>query len=94
MRLRRLPPEDYAESEGGSFEPVFVSVLSSPAMPAPELIAALLAYRAIYYLLPLVPATCLYFLLEARSSHRPAPVSSQHAIVGANASDSGHEKRA
>ncbi len=28
VRLRRLLPEDYAESGGGSFEPVFVSVLS------------------------------------------------------------------
>jgi phenylpyruvate tautomerase PptA (4-oxalocrotonate tautomerase family) len=28
VRLRRLDPRDYAESEGGSYEPVFVSVLS------------------------------------------------------------------
>jgi len=47
----------------GVLEAVFVAVLGD-RMPAGELIAALLAYRALYYLLPLLLASALFFALE------------------------------
>jgi len=47
----------------GVLETVFVMLLSSRAPPA-ELLAALLAYRAIYYLLPLVAAGAGFFMLD------------------------------
>ncbi len=49
----------------GVLEAVFVAILASAA-PHAGVLAALLAYRAIYYLLPLLAATALYFTLEAR----------------------------
>lgn len=49
----------------GVLEVVFVALLS-PRLPASELLAALLAYRAIYYLVPLALATVVYLLVEAR----------------------------
>lgn len=49
----------------GVLEAVFVAILA-PAMPQADVLAALLAYRAIYYLLPLLAATAVYFTLEAR----------------------------
>lgn len=50
----------------GVIEVVFV-VLLSHQMPRSELLAALLAYRAIYYLAPLALATLAYPLVEARA---------------------------
>jgi len=55
----------------GVLEAVFVALLSS-RMPASELLAALLAYRGIYYLAPLAIATVVYLILEARIA-KPAP---------------------
>lgn len=49
----------------GVLEGVFVALLT-PACPAPTLLAALLAYRALYYLLPLSAAAAVYFFLESR----------------------------
>jgi len=49
----------------GVLEAVFVALLSHQ-MPASELLAALLAYRAIYYLAPLALATLVYVVIEAR----------------------------
>ncbi len=49
----------------GVLEAVFVTLLAD-AIPTHELLGALLAYRALYYLLPLLAATLLYFGLEAR----------------------------
>jgi len=55
----------------GVLEAVFVALLSS-RMPASELLAALLAYRGIYYLAPLALAAVVYLFLEARISKTPA----------------------
>lgn len=49
----------------GVLEAVFVALLSHRVPPA-ELLAALLAYRAIYYLGPLALATGLYFVVRSR----------------------------
>ena len=48
----------------GVLEAVFVALLSHQ-LPKYELLAALLAYRAIYYLTPLALATVLYLVAEA-----------------------------
>ena len=58
----------------GVLEAVFVALLS-PLLPIHALLAALLAYRVIYYLAPLVLATGVYLLLEgrARQAGKPAP---------------------
>jgi len=58
----------------GVLETVFV-VLLADRIPAHELIAALLAYRAIYYLMPLAIALVAWPLLEtsAPAPHAPAP---------------------
>jgi len=55
----------------GVLEAVFISLLGH-RVPAVEMLAALLAYRAIYYLAPLVPALGLYAAVEA-GLRRPAP---------------------
>lgn len=54
----------------GVIEAVFVATLSS-RVPEGQLIAALLAYRAAYYLLPLAGATALHLGLEAHARKRP-----------------------
>ena len=53
----------------GVLETVFV-VLLSHQLPRSELLAALLAYRGIYYLLPLMLATVVYLILEIRARRR------------------------
>jgi uncharacterized membrane protein YbhN (UPF0104 family) len=50
----------------GVLEAVFVALLSHK-LPKNELLAALLMYRAIYYLAPLIVATLVYLLVEARA---------------------------
>lgn len=50
----------------GVLETVFVTMLAPP-LAAPTVIAALLAYRAIYYLLPLALAGVMYAVLEAQA---------------------------
>jgi uncharacterized membrane protein YbhN (UPF0104 family) len=50
----------------GVLEAVFVALLSHQ-MPTHALLAALVAYRVIYYLGPLVIATLLYLVTEARA---------------------------
>lgn len=50
----------------GVLETVFV-VLLSHQVPRSELLAALLAYRGIYYLLPLALATVIYLVLEVHA---------------------------
>ncbi len=49
----------------GVLEAVFLTLLSD-AVSAPVLLAALLAYRAIYYLVPFVLAAALYGVMESR----------------------------
>ncbi|MDB5778196.1 MAG: hypothetical protein JWP93_561 [Polaromonas sp.] len=58
----------------GVLEAVFVALLSH-RMPQHELLAGLVAYRVVYFLAPLLIATGLYLLMEARTKRRahPAP---------------------
>jgi uncharacterized membrane protein YbhN (UPF0104 family) len=56
----------------GVLEAVFVAMLSS-RLPATELLAALLAYRAVYYLLPLAVAAMLFARVEWRVRHQALP---------------------
>lgn len=49
----------------GVLEAVFLSLLSD-TVPTPVLLAALLAYRAIYYLVPFALAAALYGVIEVR----------------------------
>jgi len=62
----------------GVLEAVFVALLSHQ-MPTHQLLAALVAYRVIYYLVPLVIATVAYLVTEARAkslaaaAQQPAP---------------------
>lgn len=50
----------------GVLEAVFIALLS-PQLPQPEVLAALLAYRLIYYLVPLALAAVLYLVAETSS---------------------------
>lgn len=50
----------------GVLEAVFVALLSHQ-VPQHQLLAALLAYRAIYYLLPLLLAAAAFFVMETRA---------------------------
>ena len=50
----------------GVLEAVFIALLSN-RMPQAEILAALLAYRVVYYLAPLALATVTYVVLEARA---------------------------
>jgi uncharacterized membrane protein YbhN (UPF0104 family) len=49
----------------GVMEAVFVAVLAN-GVPDPRILAALLAWRAVYYLAPLLLATAFYLAFEAR----------------------------
>ena len=50
----------------GVLEAVFVALLS-PAIPAGELLATLIVYRALYYLAPLAVASAAYLWVETRA---------------------------
>lgn len=66
----------------GVLEAVFIAMLVPP-LPHRDVLAALLAYRAIHYLAPLAIASALYFLLEARARR-------QAADAGTALADPGH----
>ena len=53
----------------GVIEAIFIATFGGGHVPS-ELIAALLAYRALYYLVPLAAAAVLYFAVEAGESAR------------------------
>jgi glycosyltransferase 2 family protein len=53
----------------GVLEAVFVTALGG-SVAAPALVAALLAYRALYYLAPLVVAAAMHFTIEAKTRRR------------------------
>jgi uncharacterized membrane protein YbhN (UPF0104 family) len=53
----------------GVLEAVFIAMLGH-RVPQPELLAALLCYRALYYLAPLLLAAALYAAFEARGGKR------------------------
>jgi uncharacterized membrane protein YbhN (UPF0104 family) len=50
----------------GILETVFIGLLGDQ-LPKSELLAALLVYRAVYYLIPLIIAACLYLVMELRA---------------------------
>jgi len=54
----------------GVLEAVFIALLGT-RMPQGELLAAVLGYRAIYYLLPLLLACAVFAVLEVKSSRHP-----------------------
>ena len=57
----------------GVLEAVFVALLSH-RMPEHELLAGLVAYRVVYFLVPLLVATVVYLVMEARAGKAtPAP---------------------
>jgi uncharacterized membrane protein YbhN (UPF0104 family) len=67
----------------GVFEFVFITLLSH-VVPEPRLIAALLGYRAIYYIAPLTLAAVLYLYMELKAKRQrragqrqPAPQDAQ-----------------
>jgi glycosyltransferase 2 family protein len=62
----------------GVIEVVFITLLGH-AVPRSELIAALLAYRAVYYLLPLVIALLVFLKLEAGAPGRGGAASTGDA---------------
>jgi uncharacterized membrane protein YbhN (UPF0104 family) len=56
----------------GVLEAVFIALLGHQ-VPQPQMLAALLAYRACYYLGPLMVAVAGYALFETRRRKRPHP---------------------
>src|SRR5690606_14089074 len=50
----------------GVVEGLFITLLRDQ-MPRSSVMAAMIAYRAIYFLLPLLPAAAVYFAAEMRS---------------------------
>lgn len=56
----------------GVLEAVFIALLSH-RLPEPQLLGALLGYRALYYIAPLLVAALLYLTLEAKT-RKQAPV--------------------
>jgi len=56
----------------GVLEAVFIALLSH-RVPEGQLLAALLTYRAIYYIGPLLAAAALYLFVEARARKHPVP---------------------
>lgn len=63
----------------GVFEAIVA--LNLPGVPSPKLFGALLAYRAIYYLVPLVVAAALFLVNELRS--RGALIARAHRVTTA-----------
>ena len=55
----------------GVLEAVFIALLAH-RVPQAQLLAGLLAYRAFYYLAPLLAAVAAYLLFEARGRKAPA----------------------
>ena len=56
----------------GVLEAVFVALLSH-RMPRHELLAGLVAYRVVYFLVPLLLAVLVYLLMEARAKKATRP---------------------
>ncbi|RYX96680.1 MAG: UPF0104 family protein [Comamonadaceae bacterium] len=66
----------------GVLEAVFVALLGH-LMPQTELLAALVGYRVLYYLLPLTFGALAYLAFELRMKHASSPVKSPAARSGA-----------
>lgn len=69
----------------GVLEAIFVLVLGA-RVPAAQLIAALLVYRALYYWAPLAVAAALHFALAARTRPAERGSTEAHPSAGARAS--------
>lgn len=63
----------------GVLEAVFVALLS-PRLPAHEVLAAVVAYRIVYYFVPLGVATLVYAFFEVRARKLAAPAGAGSAI--------------
>jgi uncharacterized membrane protein YbhN (UPF0104 family) len=50
----------------GVFEAVFIALLGH-RVPEPQILAALLGYRAIYYIAPLMIAAVMYLFMELKA---------------------------
>ena len=61
----------------GVLEAVFIALLGA-TVPEPRLLGALLAYRALYYIVPLAAAVPLYLRSEARAT--PAAGADRDAV--------------
>ena len=64
----------------GVLEAVF-TVLLSQQLPPPVIVAALVAYRVIYYAAPLAVATVAYAVMEGRASTRSMPAELQRDSI-------------
>jgi uncharacterized membrane protein YbhN (UPF0104 family) len=64
----------------GVFETIILLLLS-PTLPGAAVVGALVAYRGIYYLLPLVAATVLLAAYEATHRRQRLFVSGRHKEV-------------
>ena len=62
----------------GVLEAVFVALLAH-RMPQHEVLAAIVAYRVVYYLVPLGVGTAVYLVMEARAREAP-PETARPAI--------------
>ena len=76
----------------GVMEAVAIALLSSRA-DAPTVIAALLAYRAIYYIVPLLIAALVFLRLEAISRSARSRSPQEPASVTADPADAPHGRR-
>jgi uncharacterized membrane protein YbhN (UPF0104 family) len=68
----------------GVFEFVFIALLSH-LIPEGRLLGALLGYRAIYYILPLIAATLMYLVMEARARKLARSANAGTAAAGTEA---------
>jgi glycosyltransferase 2 family protein len=57
----------------GVLEAVFITLLGHQ-IPATRILAGLLAYRGIYYLMPLMVAAVVYLIMELRTGRKPTRV--------------------
>jgi len=79
----------------GVIEAVFIALLGA-RVPAGQLIAALLVFRALFYLVPLALATAMFVALEARAKRDsqaaidPVAPKASHADAGTLLADHGH----
>ena len=63
----------------GVFEFVFVALLSH-LIPEGRLLGALLGYRAIYYIVPLIAASVLYLVMEAHAKKKAGALAAHRAV--------------
>ncbi|WP_413725743.1 lysylphosphatidylglycerol synthase domain-containing protein [Sodalis sp. RH16] len=73
----------------GVLEAVFVAMLGGEHLSHGTIIAALLAYRAIYFIAPLLLAIVLYFGLESRADALRAKTPSRDKNVGPDIAEDG-----